>query len=221
MPWKISIFFYLSLGFSLCGLIFPTHVSQAIGFDVGDMVYWVYGFYILFPRNPVGEPRFYFSLQIQGVALIVCTILLLVASFVALRKAKHGDHYEKNLIYAIAIIQLIASQIYQASGFTVMRLSMFGFLFSATFALIGSKELNLFYIHNGRVFVKIEKNIGLVLIIVSLISIGYAIWLLFSSILPYVTDAFSLPFVIDMIPGFIFSLLLFFYGIISLMRGSR
>jgi len=221
MPWKISIFFYLSLGFSLYGLIFPTHISQAIGFDVGDMVHWVYGFYIIFPRNPVREPEFFFSLQIQGIALIVCTILLHMASFIALRKAKHGNQYEKNLIYTIAIILLIASQIYQASGFTVMQLSIFGFLFSATFALIGSKELNLFYIHKGRVYAKIEKNLGLILITVSLISIGYIIWLLFYNILPYVTDAFSSPFIIDMIPGLIFSLLLFFYGIISLMRGSR
>jgi len=223
MPWRIKIFFYLSLGLSLSGLIFPIYVTQAIGFDIGDMVHWIYGFYILIPRNPTGEMILYIDYykMIPGCFLIVITIILQVVSFVELRKAKLGNQYEKNLIYTIAIILLIASQIYQASGFTVMQLSIFGFLFSATFALIGSKELNLFYIHKGRVYAKIEKNLGLILITVSLISIGYIIWLLFYNILPYVTDAFSSPFIIDMIPGLIFSLLLFFYGIISLMRGSR
>ena len=157
MPKKIYSYFYLSLIFSIIGLIFPTHVSQAIGFDIGDMVHWVYGFYILIPRNPVGEPKFYFTLQIQGLFLIVCAVFLVVVSFVELRNAKLGNRYDKNLIYVIAIIQLIASQFYQYTGLIVIRLSIMGFIFSALFALIGNKELNLFYIDKCIVNVKKEN----------------------------------------------------------------
>jgi len=42
MIWKIKLFFYLSVGCSLCGFIFPTHVTQAVGYDIGDMVLWIY-----------------------------------------------------------------------------------------------------------------------------------------------------------------------------------
>ena len=119
MPWKISIFFYLSLGCSLCVFIFPTHVTQAIGYDVGDMVHWIYGFYILFPCNPTEEIRIFFTFNIQGYFLIINVIILVMVCFVELRNAKLGIRYEKNLIYAIAILQLVVSQFYQFGGILV------------------------------------------------------------------------------------------------------
>jgi hypothetical protein len=221
MPKKIYSYFYLSLIFSIIGLIFPTHVSQAIGFDIGDMVHWVYGFYILIPRNPVGEPQFYFTLQIQGLFLIVCAGFLVVVFFVELRNAKLGNHYDKNLIYVIAIIQLIASQFYQFTGLIVMQLSSWGFIFSAIFTLIGNKELNLFYIDKGIINVKKERKVGIVLITISLISIVYCISIFLCCVAPYGTDAFSSLFVIDMFPSLILLLLMLIYGIYSLIRAKR
>ena len=144
MPWRIKIFFYLSLGFSLCVFIFPTHITQA-SFHIGDMVHWIYGFYILIPRNPTGEMILYidyFNISIPGYFLIVITIILLVVSFVELRNAKRGNRYDKNRIYVIAFIQLMASIFYISSEFVVIMLSSWGFIFSALFALIGNKELN-------------------------------------------------------------------------------
>jgi len=221
MPWKIKIFFYLSLGFSLCGFIFPTHVSQAIGFDIGDMVHWVYGFYILIPRNPVGEPQFYFTLQIQGLFLIVWSGFLVVVSFVELRNAKLGNRYDKNLIYVIAIIQLIASQFYQFTGLIVRQLSIMGFIFSAIFALIGNKELKLFYIDKGIVNAKNERILGVALITIFLISIVNGIYIFLCCVAPYGIDAISSLFVIDMFPGLILLLIMLFYGIYSLTRAKR
>jgi len=224
MPWRFKVLFYLSLGFSLCEFIFPTHVSQAIGFDVGDMVHWIYGFYILIPRNPTEEITLYFYINFQGYFLIVWAIILLVVFFGELRNAKLGNPYDKNLIYAIAIIQLMASlfrQTYDTSGITVMQLSSWGFIFSAIFALIGNKELNLFYIDKGIVNVKKERKVGIVLITISLISIVYCISIFLCWVAPYGTDAFSSLFVIDMFPSLILLLLMLIYGIYSLIRAKR
>ncbi len=221
MPKKIYSYFYLSLIFSIIGLIFPTHVSQAVGFDIGDMVHWVYGFYILIPRNPVGEPRFYFSLQIQGFFLIVWAVFLATVSFIELHNAKLGNRYDKNLIYVIAIIQLIASQFYQFTGFIVRQLSSWGFIFSAIFALIGNKELKLFYIDKGIVNAKNERILGVALITIFLISIVNGISIFLCCVAPYGIDAISSLFVIDMFPGLILLLIMLFYGINSLIRAKN
>ena len=218
MPWKIRIFFYLSLGFSLCGLIFPTHVTQAIGWDIGDMVHWVYGFFILFPRNPVGEPRFCFGLQIQGLFLVVCAFFLVVVSFIELRNAKLGNRYDKNLIYKIAIIQLIASQFLELSGYIVMRLSSFGFIFSAIFALIGNKELKLFYIDKSIVNARKERILGVVLITISFV---YTISMVLSFAVPFGLDIFSLSFATNVFPGLILLITTLFYGFYLLIRANK
>lgn len=218
MPLRIKIFFYLSLGFSLCGLIFPTHVTQAIGFDIGDMVHWIYGFYILIPRNPVGEPKLYFNFQ--GFFLLISDIVLLVVSFVELRNAKLGNRYDKNLIYVIAIIQLIASQFYQLSGFIVMQLSSWGFIFSAIFALIGNKELKLFYIDKGIVNARKERILGVVLITMSLIFLVYTMSMILFFAVPYGIYVFSLSFATNVFPGLILLLITLFYGIHSLRKAK-
>ena len=216
MPWKISIYFYLSLGFSLCGFIFPTHVTQAIGFDIGDEIHWVYGFYILIPRNPVWEPKLYFNFR--GLFLLVSAIILLSVYFVQLRNAKLGNRYDKNQIYVIAFLQLIAIIIYHTNEYMVMMLSSWGFIFSATFALIGNKKLNLFYIKKGIVNVKNERILGVVLIAISLILIVYIISIFFFSVVPFITDSFPSSFVINMFPTLILCLIMLFYGILSLTR---
>jgi len=221
MPWKISIFFYLSLGCLLCGLIFPTHVTQAIGWDIGDMVHWIYGFYILIPRNPTEEITFYFTINIQCYFLIINAIILVVVCFVELRNAKLGIRYEKNLIYAIAILLLIVLQLYQFSGFIVRLLSTWGFYYSAIFALIGNKELNVFYIDEGIVNVKNERILGIVLIILSLVWFIYNISMILFFAVPYGIDVFSPSFATGMFPALILLLIMLFYGIYSLLRAKR
>ena len=224
MPWKIRIFFYLSLGCLLCGLIFPTHVSQAIGYDIGDMVHWVYGFYILIPRNPAEEITFYLSiniLNIQCYFLIINAIILVVVCFVELRNAKLGNQYEKNLIYAIAILLLIIFQFYQLSGFIVMMLSIWGFYYCAIFAMMGNKELNVFYIDEGIVNVKNERILGIVLITISLIFLIYNILMILFFSVPYGIDVFSPSFATGMFPALILLLIMLFYGIYSLLRAKR
>ena len=222
MPWRIKIFFYLSAGFSLCVLIFPTHVTQAIGWYVGDMVHWIYGFYILFPRNPVGEPRFYFMIQIQGYFLIINIIILVVVCFVELRNAKLGIPYEKNLIYAIAILQLVVSQFYQLSGPPiVMYLSIYGFYFSAIFAIMGNKELNSFYIKKGIVNVKNERILGVVLIITSIILIVHGISISLCCVIPFGTDGFPSSIAIGIFLALTLYLIMLFYGIYSLIKAKR
>jgi len=222
MPKKISFYFYLSLISSIIGFIFPTHVSSAlspVGY-VADIVHWVYGFYILSPFNPVEESKFYFNPQIQGLFLIVCAIFLVVVSFVELRYAKCGNRYDKNPIYAIAILQLIVSQIYLYGWLAVRQLSSWGFIFSALFALIGNKELKIFYIDEGKVNAKNEIFLGVVLIMVSLISIVYHISIFLSCVAPYSTDKFSL-FIANMFPALIWLLIMLIYGIYSLIRAIR
>jgi hypothetical protein len=220
MPWRIKIFFYLSLSFSLCEFIFPTHVSQAIGFDVGDMVHWIYGYYILIPRNPTEEITSYFYINFQGYFLIVWAIILLVVFFGELRNAKLGNPYDKNLIYAIAIILLMASQYYVSFEIITMRLSSWGFFFSAIFALMGNKELNLFYIDKGIVNVKNERILGVVLITISLILMVYGISIYLCCVDPFGTDVFS-SFAIAMLPALFLCLIMLFYGIYSLIRAKR
>ena len=214
----------MALIFSIIELIFPTHVSQAIGFDVGDMVHWIYGFYILIPRDPTEEITLYIYINFQGYFLIVWAIILLVVFFGELRNAKLGNPYDKNLIYAIAIIQLMASlfnQAYDTSGITVNLLSSRGFIFSAIFALMGNKELNLFYIDKGIVNVKNERILGVVLITISLILIVYGISIFLCCVVPFGIDVFSLSFATNMFPGLILFLIMLFYGIYSLIRAKR
>jgi hypothetical protein len=221
MPWKIDIYFYLSLGFSLCGFIFPTHVSQAIGFDIGDMVHWIYGYYILIPRNPTGEIELYNNSYGPSYFFIFITIIFLVVSFVELRSAKRGNRYDKNLIYVIAFIQLMASIIYLSSEFVVIMLSIWGFIFSALFALIGNKELNLFYIDKGIVNVKKERKLGVVLITISLIFLVYIISEILRLAVLFSIDVFSRSFASIMYPALILLLIMLFYGINSLIRAKN
>lgn len=221
MPWKIDIYFYLSLGFSLCGFIFPTHVSQAIGFDVGDMVHWIYGYYILIPRNPTGEIELYNNSYGPSYFFIFITIIFLVVSFVELRSAKRGNRYDKNLIYVIAFIQLMASQFYEFNSYIVIRLSIWGFIFSALFALIGNKELNLFYIDKGIVNVKKERKLGVVLITISLIFLVYIISEILRLAVLFSIDVFSRSFASIMYPALILLLIMLFYGINSLIRAKN
>ncbi len=220
MPWRIKIFFYLSLGLSLSGLIFPIYVTQAIGFDIGDMVHWIYGFYILIPRNPTEEITLYIYISFQGYFLIVWAIILLVVFFGELRNAKLGNPYNKNLIYAIAIILLMASQYYVSFEIITMRLSSWGFFFSAIFALMGNKELNLFYIDKGIVNVKNERILGVVLITISLILMVNGISIYLCCVDPFGTDGFS-SFAIAMLPALFLCLIMLFYGIYSLIRAKR
>jgi len=210
MPWKISIFFYLSLGCLLCGFIFPTFVTQAIGYDIGDMVHWIYGFYILFPRNPAYEITIYINDNIsRAYFLTFIAFVLVVESFSELRHAKlDDDRYHKNRIYIIAFLQLMASIMYISSVFFVVLLSAYGFFFSAIFALIGNKELKVFYIDNGLVNAKKEIIIGILLVL-----------------LPLIILALSIPFInriaFDMIPALIFLLTIIIYGICTLIRAKR
>jgi hypothetical protein len=220
MPRKIDIYFYLSLGFSLCGFIFPTHVSQAIGFDVGDMVHWIYGYYILFPRNPTGEIELYNNSSGPSYFFIFIAVLFLVVSFVELRSAKRGNRYDKNLIYVIAFIQLMAS-FYLIIGYIVFYLSIWGFIFSALFALMGNKELNLFYIDKGVVNVKKERKLGVILITISLIFLVYFISMILPSAVLFEVDAFLLSFASNMFPALILLLIMLFYGIKSLIRAKN
>ena len=223
MPLRIKIFFYLSLGLSLSGLIFPTYVSQAIGFDIGDKVNWIYGFYILIPRNPTGDMILYIDYYriILGCFLILITIILLVVSFVELRNAKLGNRYNKNLIYVIAFIQLMTSFYFEFNDYIVLQLSIWGFIFSALFALIGNKELNLFYIDKGIVNVKKERKLGVVLITISLVFLIYSISMILHSAVRYGTDVFSLQSAINLFPLLILLLIMLFYGINSLIRAKR
>jgi len=223
MPWKINIYFYLSLGFSLCGFIFPTYVTRAIGYNIGDMAHWIYGYYTLFPSDPSQEIITYINDNIfQSYFLIVSTIILLLVSFIELRYAKlDDDRYTKNLIYAIACIQLIASIIYLSSEFVVIMLSIWGFIFSALFALIGNKELNLFYIDKSIVNVKKERKLGVVLITISLIFLVYIISEILRFAVLFSIDVFSLSFASIMYPALILLLIMLIYGINSLTRAKR
>ena len=180
------------------------------------MVHWVYGFYILLPRNPVGEPKLYFDFQ--GFLLLISDIVLLVVSFIELRNVKFGNPYDKNLIYAIAFIQLWAVLFYQLTMFIAISFSIWGFLFSAIFALIGNKELNFFYIDKGIVNVKKERILGIILITVSIFFLVYIIILL--CVDPFGIDVFSLFFATEIFPTLILFLIMLFYGIYSLIRAK-
>lgn len=208
-------------GFSLIGLLFPTHLSQAIGFDIGDMIHWVYGFYILIPRNPPGEPRFFISLNIQGIFLLTSAFLLLSVVFVQLHKVKLGKRYEKNLIYIFAIIQLVSYLYHEFTGYIVLRLSSWAFLLSAISAIIGNRELKISYIDKNIVNEKRERTIGFALLILSLSSLVYTIFIMLIFGVPYGLDLLSFSFLVNIIPGFLLLLLMLFYGIYSLIRAKQ
>ncbi|MFX0048753.1 MAG: hypothetical protein ACFE8G_11375 [Candidatus Hermodarchaeota archaeon] len=218
---KFKLFFYAMFGFSLIGLLFPTHLSQAIGFDIGDMIHWVYGFYILIPRNPPGEPRFFISLNIQGIFLLTSAFLLLSVVFVQLHKVKLGKRYEKNLIYIFAIIQLVSYLYHEFTGYIVLRLSSWAFLLSAISAIIGNRELKISYIDKNIVNEKRERTIGFALLILSLSSLVYTIFIMLIFGVPYGLDLLSFSFLVNIIPGFLLLLLMLFYGIYSLIRAKQ
>ncbi|MFW9952047.1 MAG: hypothetical protein ACFFKA_18155 [Candidatus Thorarchaeota archaeon] len=218
---KAKIFFYITIGFTLIGLLFPTHLSQAIGFDIGDMIHWVYGFYILIPRNPPGEPKFFISLNIQGIFLLTSAFLLLSVIFVQLHKVKLGKRYDKNLIYIFAIIQLISYLYHEFSGYIVVQLSSWAFLLSAVLAIIGNRELKISYIDKNIVNRKRERTLGIVLFILSVSSLAYTIFMILIFGVPYGLDFFSFLLLINIAPGFLLLLILLFYGIYSLIRAKQ
>ncbi|NHJ22595.1 MAG: hypothetical protein EAX91_16735 [Candidatus Lokiarchaeota archaeon] len=217
---KAKIFLYLALGCSLIGLIFPTHISQAIGFDIGDMIHWVYGFYILIPRNPIGNPRFYLSLDVQGLILLTSAILLIIIIFVQLRKVNRGKQYDKNLIYIYAIVQIIAYSFHSFTEFIVVPLSSWAFLLGAIFAIIGNRELKIAYIDNNNVNARRERILGIVLVALASSALIYTnvMFLIFG--LPYGLNLFSFLFAFTIIPGLILQLIILFYGIFSIRRAK-
>jgi len=218
MPWKISILFYLSLGFSLCGFIFPSFVSRGIypyGGIACYMVHWVYGFYIQIPSNPIEEITLdivLYNRNIPGYFLISITIILLVVSFIELGNAKRGTRYHKDIIYLFAFTQIIASQYFEIySSIVVMHLSSWGFYYSAIFASMGNKELKLFYVDEG---------IGSVKKAVSFILKINGVYIFLYWIFPVRLVAYSSlsSFVTEMLPALILYLVILFYGIYSLIR---
>lgn len=229
MLWRIKLFFYLSVGFSLCGFIFPTGVTVAIGYHIGDMVHWIYGYYTLFPRDPSYEIVTYISNnRFQAYFLIFITAFLVIELFAQMRYARLDDDlYKKNRIYIVAVIQLMANLFYISSEFLVMMLSSWGFIFSATFALIGNKELKLFYIDKGIVNAKREKIVGILLIPFPLYMLVGSIHMLVGStyilemVVLYGIDEFMLSFVTMWLPELILLLIPLIYGINLLIRAKR
>lgn len=219
MPWKINFFFYLTLGFSLVGFIFPTHMSQAIGFDIGDMFFWVYGFYILMPRNPVGEPRLYFNFQ--GFFLLISAIILLSVYSIQMRKAKLNGEYSKNLVYIVAIVYLFLYISYESTVFAVLQLSSWAFLFSGIFAIMGNRELKIYYINENKVNTQKEKIIGIVLLVLSLHLLLYFIPMILINLVPFGLNYHSLFFITAMFPELFIQLIILFYGIFSLIRANK
>jgi len=213
MSRKFRIYFYIALFCSILGLIFPTHVSQAIGFDFGDMIHWVYGFYILIPRYPVGEPRFYFNLHVQGIFLFVSAIILLFVITIEMRNFKHGGQLHKHSVYLSALVLILAIVFYETSGLIAMRLSLSGFTFSAIFALIGNYYLNAYNIDEKVINYKRRRIVGGLLLILSIISLINIIILIIFFVIPY-----NIAFLLEMLPALILLSIVIYFGADMLRR---
>lgn len=205
MSRKFRIYFYLALFFSIFGLIFPTHVSQAIGFDIGDMIHWVYGFYILIPRNPVGELKLYFNFH--GLLIFVSAIILLFVITSEMRNFKRGEQHNKYSVYLSALALILTILVNETSGFIVMRLSSWGFTFSAIFALMGNYYLNLYNIDENVINYKRKRTVGVLLLIFSIISLINIIYVIICYVIPY-----NIPFPLEMLPALILLLLVIYFG---------
>ncbi|MFX1446762.1 MAG: hypothetical protein ACFFCG_01335, partial [Promethearchaeota archaeon] len=134
---------------------------------------------------------------------------------------KLGKRYEKNLIYIFAIIQLVSYLYHEFTGYIVLRLSSWAFLLSAISAIIGNRELKISYIDKNIVNEKRERTIGFALLILSLSSLVYTIFIMLIFGVPYGLDLLSFSFLVNIIPGFLLLLLMLFYGIYSLIRAKQ
>lgn len=232
MPWKVNIFFYLSIGFSIIGFTFPTHVTEVyLSTDyfstyIGEMVHWIHGYYILMPWDPTEEIIYYFnsnltSLNIQSHFLILGTLVLHLVSYIVLHNAKLGKRWGKYPVYIIAFIQLIACQYYESFEFFLMHLSIWGFIFSGYFAIMWNRELNFFYrsksiekVKNKNMFNVVLKSLNLIL----------RVFLISSLLFFLIQDSeygFSLFSFIEMLPASILLLLMIIYEIFSLVRVKK
>ena len=213
MPKKIFTYFYLSLIFSIIGLFFPTHISQPIGFDIGDFVHWVFGFYIFIPRNPVGELKFYFTLSIQGFFLITSTSILLVIFFTEIKNCKIGEQYNKNRVLISALLLILAILFYDTtSGLIFIRISSWAFIYSAIFALIGNKKLIKQYLDEGiNIRKKSDIIFGIILLTLSIYGLINSLFIIFYSIILYEINLFYITS--QILPGLSLLCILLTFGI--------
>lgn len=213
MPKKIFLYFYLSLIFSIIGLIFPTHVSQPIGFDIGDFVHWVFGYYIHIPRNPVGELKFYFTLSIQGFFLITSALILLVIFFTEIKNCKIGEQYNKNRVIISVLFLILAIFFYETtSGIIVIELSIVAFIYSAIFALIGNKKIIKQYLDEGiNIRKKSDIIFGIILLTLSIYGLINSLFIIFYSIILYEINSFYITS--QILPGLSLLCILLIFGI--------
>ena len=217
MPWKVRYFFYLILVFSIFGFIFPTHISVAIGYDIGKMIHWVYGFYIVIPSDPTIELSVFFNPE--GLILVSTNVLLLLVFSTQLHRVKRGKPFKKNLIYVIALTQIIAWFFLQP--YSILRISSWTFPLSAIFAIIGNRELKITYIKKNNVKQKNDIRIGISLLALSILGLIITLDLIVIYIIRYELESVSLLFQLDVIPTLTLELVMLSYGIFSLFRINK
>ncbi len=130
-------YFYMASLCTTLALIFPTHVSQAIGFDVGDFIHWSFGFYIFIPRTHEYITTLFFDSSFYTVFLtgsaVVFTIMMLFEGIYLKRK----NFYHSELVITATLVLLASVFIYSLISFIVIPISLFGYSISIILSIIG------------------------------------------------------------------------------------
>ncbi len=217
------LYFYLSIIFGLIGIFFPTHVSKALGFDIGVFFNWVFGLYLHIPLNPIEETRFYYHLNI-GIILTLYIFWLIGTIFYNIKTIKREKKFDSKSIVLLVMSVLIINTIYLSSDFIILMLFGVAFEFSSIFALIGIYQVNEQLIKEGYQKRKWnQKNLrlfGILTVAISLGSLVYLVVIFFMFAYPFGISVIT-NYYIQMFPNALLLLLIFIFGFYYIRKSNR
>jgi hypothetical protein len=217
------LYFYISIIFGLIGIFFPTYVSGAIGFDIGDFINWSFGLYLHIPLNPIEETRFYYHLNI-GIILTLCIFWLIGTIYYDIRKIKREKEFDSKSIVIIVISVLIINSIYLSSDLITLMLFGVAFEFSSIFALIGTYQVNEYLImerYKKRKWnIKTQKLFGILILAISLGSLIYLVVIFFMFAYPFGLTVVISDY-IQTFPTALLFLLILIFGVVYIRKSNK
>jgi len=163
-------FLYLANILLFLEIIFPAYVSQAIGFDIGDILEWTWGLQVIIPRDPlISRIRINFIHYILPWAINIVVIALFVTIFIEIKKYDQKRPSLRYTIINLAVILFIISFLYYASRIIIipiaLNLGLSGSIITIISNLKGKKEKT--YNLKRVMFVEWTILIGVTIVIIS------------------------------------------------------
>lgn len=129
----------LAVFFLLLGIIFPVYITQAIGFDIGDILEWSWGLQIIIPRNlethvieihyvPYGLP----------LAVTTITVIMVIMLFIEIRILNQKYNYFRYCSLGLAFFLTMMMIFYQIDRIMIIPISIYFYFIGGILTIIGT-----------------------------------------------------------------------------------